>query len=423
MKRLLKKSLGDIFKVNLSLLTLFATFTIGCGGGGGGSTPTTITAVDGYIVGASLKDSKGVSATEVGSGKYKFSDTPSYPLTLTGGKYSATGKNFDINLSATSGGVISPITTFLADDSALLEKLKSANLGATTLKEFEVDYIDTNNSKLAKLSQLLYVILKDSTLTTTFKSTLKSANPASLDDLFTLAESDINASTTLDFKQKYFARKLLTFTKNFIKEPSELESNLKNLKANLNGDYSDHKRVVLKTGQTISYNQAGDVVNDDSIKDDGFYQKGVARAYTRANDIVTDTVTHLMWQDDSDAATVTKKWLTDENYNTCHNDTNSSACTDTSGDTAATYCENLNLGGYTDWRLPTIEELVSITDKARIDPAIDPVFENVVSSFYWSSTSLSSNPDVGWDVIFNRGNNYRFYKDTSNYVRCVRDGN
>lgn len=129
-------------------------------------------------------------------------------------------------MSATCGEVISPITTFLSDDSALLEKLKSANLGATTLKEFEVDYevdyIDTNNSKLAKLSQLLYVILKDSTLTSDFKTRLSGANPTSLDELFTLVESDINASTTLDFKQKYFARKLLTFTKNFIKEPSEL---------------------------------------------------------------------------------------------------------------------------------------------------------------------------------------------------------
>ncbi len=277
-------------------------------------------------------------------------------------------------MSSTSGGVISPITTFLADDSALLAKFASANLGATTLSQFGTDYIDTNNSKLAKLSQLLYVMLKDSTLTTTFKTSLGGANPASLDELFTLAESDVNASATLDFKQKHFARKLLTFTKNFTKEPSELESNLKNLKANLNGDYSDHARVVLKTGQTKSYDKDGNEVTDGSIKDDGFYQKGTARAYTRANDIVTDNVTHLMWQDDNEANTIQKQWLTDENYNTCSNDTNSSACTDTSGDTAVTYCENLNLRGYTDWRLPTVEELVSITDNGRSAPAIDPIF-------------------------------------------------
>ncbi len=285
-------------------------------------------------------------------------------------------------MSATSGEVISPITTFLADDSGLLDKLKSANLGATTLKEFEVDYIDTNNSKLAKLSELLYVILKDSTLTSDFKTRLSGANPTSLDELFTLAESDINASATLDFKQKHFARKLLTSIKSFSGAPSELETHLKNLKANLNGDYSDYARVVLKTGQTKSYDKDGNEVTDGSIKDDGFYQKGTARSYTRANDIVTDNVTHLMWQDDSDAATVTKQWLTDENYNTCHDDTNSSACTDTSGDTAATYCENLTLGGYTDWRHPTYEELVSVTDKGRSDPAIDPVFQNVVSNYY-----------------------------------------
>lgn len=126
--------------------------------------------------------------------------------------------------------------------------------------------------------------------------------------------------------------------------------------------------VIKKTGQTKSYDASGNEVTDNSLKDDGFYQKGITPSYTRddANEIVTDHVTELMWQDDADAASVIKPWLTPANYSTCSTDTASSACEDTSGDTAATYCTTLTLGGYSDWRLPTLTELENIVDYGKI---------------------------------------------------------
>ena len=171
--------------------------------------------------------------------------------------------------------------------------------------------------------------------------------------------------------------------------------------------------TIKKTGQIRSYTDY----------DDGYYQKGATPSYTRASDIVTDELTGLMWQDDAAAASVTKQWLTDENYNTCSNDTSSPACYDTSGDTAATYCSELTLGGYTDWRLPTSTELEGIVDYGRYYPSIDTTyFNNVSSNRYWSSTTLEGNKLYAWIVRFNYGPVVNNNKDVNYYVRCVRDG-
>ena len=149
--------------------------------------------------------------------------------------------------------------------------------------------------------------------------------------------------------------------------------------------------VVLKTGQTTSYTNY----------DDGYYQKGAARSYTRDNtkEIVIDNTTNLQWQDNSDAKTVQKTWSE-----------------------AKDYCENLTLGGYDDWRLPSDRELLTIVDYGRYDPAIDPVFQNVTSSWYWSSTNVASDSSYAWFVNFRYGGGLWVDKSVSSFVRCVRAG-
>lgn len=89
-----------------------------------------------------------------------------------------------------------------------------------------------------------------------------------------------------------------------------------------------------------------------------------------------------------------------------------------------------NYGGYSDWRMPTVKELDSITDKGGYGPAVDTdYFPNTVSGEYWSSTEdLLGNL---WFVYFDYGhhalsddsittpfgeNSDRFY------VRAVRGG-
>ena len=115
--------------------------------------------------------------------------------------------------------------------------------------------------------------------------------------------------------------------------------------------------------------------------------------------IVTDSKTGLQWQDNEEANTVTKTWIE-----------------------AINYCENLTLGSHDDWRLPNFNELDSLADKSKSNPAISLVFQNVVSDYCWSSTTVVSDEDYAWGVDFDRGNDFWDDKSNSHYVRCVRAG-
>ena len=83
-----------------------------------------------------------------------------------------------------------------------------------------------------------------------------------------------------------------------------------------------------------------------------------------------------MWQDDNAAKTVQKRWITTFNSTTCENNTSNPACSDTSGNTATTYCTNLLTGSFENWRLPTIVELRNIVHYSKINPSIDSTFSN-----------------------------------------------
>ncbi|MEA1892336.1 MAG: DUF1566 domain-containing protein, partial [Campylobacterota bacterium] len=104
------------------------------------------------------------------------------------------------------------------------------------------------------------------------------------------------------------------------------------------------------------------------------------------------------------------------------NNNSDPVCYDTSGDTAATYCAALGIGGFNDWRMPTSKELEGIVDYSRRDPSIDPTFTNTSSDFYWSSTSIKGYEDYAWLVYFYHGLVHNGHKDGNDYVRCVRDG-
>ena len=112
---------------------------------------------------------------------------------------------------------------------------------------------------------------------------------------------------------------------------------------------------------------------------------------------VTDKFTDLMWQQTGSSSNLT--W-----------------------EQSLAYCENLNLGGYTDWRLPTIKELRSLVDFSRYSPSINTTFFPNTQTFYCSSTTYTKNTDNAWGVYFNDGYDGYGSKVNGGYVRAVRGG-
>ncbi|ETR68083.1 MAG: hypothetical protein OMM_04771 [Candidatus Magnetoglobus multicellularis str. Araruama] len=95
------------------------------------------------------------------------------------------------------------------------------------------------------------------------------------------------------------------------------------------------------------------------------------------------------------------------------------------GQNTERYIQTLNsqqLGGFSDWRMPSLQELLSIVKASAYNPAIDTsFFMNTISDgFYWSSTSNVNELDHGRGVSFRYGYSQHSYKSNTYYVRAVR---
>jgi len=93
---------------------------------------------------------------------------------------------------------------------------------------------------------------------------------------------------------------------------------------------------------------------------------------------------------------------------------------------AIDYCEKLDLNG-TNWRLPNIKELRTISDYSRMTPAVFPILSNTIrtgisSDSYWSSTTdkTQSQDPQAWVINNAYGRSYRQHKNNAHHVRCVR---
>jgi hypothetical protein len=147
-------------------------------------------------------------------------------------------------------------------------------------------------------------------------------------------------------------------------------------------------------GQTAAPKE--DAVAGDLFKDNG-------------DGTVTDRNTGLMWQKDDDGKQ--RSW-----------------------DSSLTYCKNLSLGGHSDWRLPSLQNLISLWKsvgaKEQVRKKYFPsmkfsgeLYPGTVAPYWSSTTGGSSAPDSAGFVSFNDGGVHIGTKEFfSFYARCVRLG-
>ena len=80
------------------------------------------------------------------------------------------------------------------------------------------------------------------------------------------------------------------------------------------------------------------------------------------------------------------------------------------------YCRNLKLAGYSDWKLPSKDVLEDMLGKKNL---FDPYNRE---SWYWSSTSNVDSSSSAWFANFYSDSVFYGSKSGSYYVRCVRGG-
>ncbi len=169
----------------------------------------------------------------------------------------------------------------------------------------------------------------------------------------------------------------------------------------------------------IVYFQSGGVIPGDKTK--SYYVRAVREGQSSSGNFVdnpggtvTDTATGLMWQ----------KCTYDTTWDIYKEECTGSAIHRT-WQQALEASENLELAGYDDWRLPNINELLTLVDDTTYRPAIDKdFFPDTKTNLYWSSTTNVSSKDASWYVEFDHGSTGSMRKSESykNYVRAVRGG-
>lgn len=174
-----------------------------------------------------------------------------------------------------------------------------------------------------------------------------------------------------------------------------------------NNIYTNADFQILRTGQIMAV-----IAGDDGVYKKGFHGgyinpdqswNGNTRFETNSdntNTTVLDKATGLMWTRDANI----------------YGQVNCPSAIDT-------YPTACIVGGYSDWRCPNKNELESLIDIERSNPALPTghPFKNVQNGAYWTGSNKSQTTTEYFAVSFSFGQVYFITTATVNYVWFCRD--
>ncbi len=140
-----------------------------------------------------------------------------------------------------------------------------------------------------------------------------------------------------------------------------------------------------RTGQTVSY----------AVGDDGYLQAGAAWPQPRFTDnrdgTITDRLTALVWLRNANCLDETVAGVSKQRFHGLLIWTQALSWT---GGLASGSCGLTDGSRPGDWRLPNRNEVASLVDRSRVDPALSAggLLDNVDLDGYWSASSLPPYP-------------------------------
>lgn len=156
------------------------------------------------------------------------------------------------------------------------------------------------------------------------------------------------------------------------------------------------------TGQTTCYDSVGEARSCTGTGEDGDIYGSFTRTFSDNGDnTLSDESTGLMWQKTDNGSDI--NWQA-----------------------ALDYCNNLTLGGYSNWHLPNFNELSLMVN---YEPSLAGCYSSFTNcaSYYWSSTSFPQYPtfaevldSMAGSIVYNSGNEGGGKAEAIAHVRCVR---
>jgi len=142
--------------------------------------------------------------------------------------------------------------------------------------------------------------------------------------------------------------------------------------------------ILPDTGQDLCYDWT-DIMEcpnegEDFYGQDGNYTINPPDLTDNEDGTVTDNLTGLIWEQ-----------KTEENEPDTYTYSE-----------ATTYCEELTLGYYSDWRIPTRREYSTVLNYGRVSPSLDmdyfPYYTSEGSNlaYYWTSSEYHDDPSQVW---------------------------